>query len=220
MSTEHRCFCELAPLYALNVLDTSDRAWVEAQIAECPDLALELAGYEATVSVLPYAAPPVTVAPDLKARLFERIGREVPVTQPASQLNTAFPGVVNRLLKQGMTELINQDSTSLQSVKWEPHAAPGIRLARLYTDLVSRTITGLLRAEPGARYPVHSHGGVEEIFMLQGDLVIGDKVYISGDYIRTVPGMKHAPETRQGCMFFFRASLDNEFLEETTVMPF
>jgi hypothetical protein len=214
MSTEHRCFCDLAPLYALNVLSDSDRAWVEAQIAEYPDLALELAEFEAAVAALPYAAPPVPIAPDLKDRLFQRIGRATPTAQPAAESTSAFPGVVARLLERGATALINRDATPLQSVKWEPYVVPGIRIARLYTDLTNRMVTGLLQAEAGARYPLHNHGDVEEIFMLQGDLIVGGKVYGSGDYIRTVPGMSHAPETPHGCMFFFRASIDNQFLEE------
>jgi quercetin dioxygenase-like cupin family protein len=214
MTTEHRCFCDLAPLYALNVLSESDRAWVEAQIAECPDLALELAEFEAAVSLLPYTAPPVPLAPDLKDRLFQRIGRATPVTQPAPELTTNLAGVVSRLLQRGATGLINRDATTFQNVKWEPFIVPGIRIARLYVDLTTQMVTGLLQAEPGSRYPLHNHGGVEEIFMLQGDLRVGDRVYGSGDYIRTVPGIAHAPETLHGCMFFFRASLENEFLEE------
>lgn len=217
MSTEHRCFCDLAPLYALNVLSDSDRAWVEAQIAECPDLALELAEFEAAVSVLPYAAPPVPVAPDLKDRLFQRIGRATPAPQTSAETTTAFPGLVARLLERSATTLINRDAIPSQEVKWEPYIVPGIRIARLHTDLVNRMVTGLLQAEPGSRYPLHSHGGVEEIFMLQGDLIVGDRVYGSGDYIRSTPGMVHAPETRHGCMFFFRASMDNAFLEEVAI---
>ncbi len=121
-----------------------------------------------------------------------------------------------RLLERSATALINRE-TPFESVKWEPYIVPGIRIARLYTDLTNRILTGLLQAEAGASYPLHNHGDVEEIFMLQGDLIVGDRVYGSGDYTRTVPGMSHAPETRHGCMFFFRVSIDNQFLEEIPV---
>lgn len=216
MTSEHRCFCDLAPLYALNVLSDSDRAWVEEQITECPDLAQELADFEAAVSLLPYTAPPVPLSPDLKDRLFQQLGRTKPADPPATEHTTTLPGVVSRLLQRSATGLINRNETSFQNVKWEPYVVPGIRIARLYVDLTTRIVTGLLQAEPGSRYPLHSHGNVEEIFMLQGDLRVGDKVYGSGDYIRTVPGMTHAPETLHGCMFFFRASMDNQFLEEVS----
>jgi hypothetical protein len=43
---DHRCFCELAPLYVLDLLDLDERIWVETQVLECPDLAEELASYQ------------------------------------------------------------------------------------------------------------------------------------------------------------------------------
>ncbi len=76
MNAEDRCFCELAPLYALNLLDESDRRWVEEQITDNPELAAELADYQATANVLPYAAPPEPMAATLKDRLLQRLAQE------------------------------------------------------------------------------------------------------------------------------------------------
>jgi anti-sigma factor RsiW len=72
MTDRHRCFCELVPLYALDLLDFEDRLWVEAQIVECPDLAEELAEYQAAVGAIPYTASSVPMSADLKQRLFDR----------------------------------------------------------------------------------------------------------------------------------------------------
>ncbi|MBW4690614.1 MAG: anti-sigma factor [Lyngbya sp. HA4199-MV5] len=76
MNAEDRCFCELAPLYALNLLDDEERRWVEAQVLENPELAAELAEHQATVNALPYATPMVPMAEDLKERLFQRLAAE------------------------------------------------------------------------------------------------------------------------------------------------
>lgn len=214
MESEHRCFCELAPLYALGLLSQGDRAWVEAQIVAEPDLATELAEIEAIVAAMPYGNPQVPMAADLKDRLFQRIGRTLPTTQPAQDSVSAFPGLVARLLERSATSLINRSEVRYQSIKWERYKVPGVTIARLHIDLVKREAVGLFRAEPGLRYPLHHHADVEEIFMLQGDLIMGNKVYGSGDYIRSVPSSIHAPETRGGCMFFFRTSLHDEILEE------
>lgn len=73
MNNDDRCFCELAPLYALDLLDADDRAWVEQQIFASPDLAEELAAIEATVHRLPFTAPLQAIAPTLKDRLFQRL---------------------------------------------------------------------------------------------------------------------------------------------------
>ncbi len=72
---------------------------------------------------------------------------------------------------------------------------------------------GFLRAEPRGHYPLHRHAAMEEIFMIEGDLVIGDEVYYAGDYIRSYSGSSHAPHSNTGCCFFFHTSLDDEYLE-------
>jgi anti-sigma-K factor RskA len=73
MSTENRCFCDLAPLYVLDCLSEADRAWVEAQIAENPELAVEIATLEETVATLAHAAPIAPMEAQLKQRLFQSL---------------------------------------------------------------------------------------------------------------------------------------------------
>jgi quercetin dioxygenase-like cupin family protein len=214
MTTEHRCFCELAPLYALNVLSESDRRWIEDQIAADEDLAMELAELEAVVAKIPYGTSQLTPAPSLKNRLFAKIGQELPPAPSPESTATEFPGLIARLLERGTTALINTGEIRYSEIHWKPHPVLGVTVARFHVDLVKREVVGLLKAEPGMVYPLHKHAGVEELFMLQGDLVIGDRVYGSGDYIRSQPNSSHAPKSHTGCMFFFRTSMDDEFLEE------
>ncbi|MGI0484227.1 cupin domain-containing protein [Pantanalinema rosaneae CENA516] len=90
-------------------------------------------------------------------------------------------------------------------------------MAIVHRDEVKRELAGFLRAEPGVRYPFHRHAAIEEIFMLEGDLVVGDEVYGAGDYIRSHPGSSHAPYTNGGCRFFFHTSIDDEYPELTGV---
>lgn len=201
MNMEHYCFCELAPLYALDLLDESERTWVEQQIEECPDLAEELAGYQSAVSAIPYSLPTVEIAPDVKQQLFERLGLELPIGEPA----VTEPGAI--------TPLPTFSTVRSQELNWRPHVVSGVYLAIVHRDEVKREVVGFLRAEPGVCYPLHRHASVEEIFMLEGDLVIGDEVFGAGDYIRSHPGSTHAPHTTGGCRFFFHTSLDDEYLE-------
>ena len=84
MNAEDRCFCELAPLYALDLLNDDDRRWVEAQAIEYPELAAELAEHQLTVNALPYALPAAPVAADLKERLFQRLAQEPPAAVETS----------------------------------------------------------------------------------------------------------------------------------------
>lgn len=78
MNTETRCFCELAPLYALDLLTEEERVWVEQQAAASPELMAELTELQATVGAISYSAPVVPVPSNLKNRVFERLNQSTP----------------------------------------------------------------------------------------------------------------------------------------------
>lgn len=78
MNTEPRCFCELAPLYVLDLLTEEDRVWVEQQAAASPELMSELTELQSTVGAISYSAPIVSVPPSLKDRMFEQINQTAP----------------------------------------------------------------------------------------------------------------------------------------------
>ena len=46
----------------------------------------------------------------------------------------------------------------------------------------------LVRLGPGVAYPPHSHAGVEELHLLEGELWIEDRKLFPGDYNRAEPG--------------------------------
>jgi quercetin dioxygenase-like cupin family protein len=204
MGNPSLCFCELAPLYALGELSEVERAWVEDQILQEPELALELAEYQNAATALAYSTPDVGLASTLKNRLFEQIG--IPLPEPALSVSPPEPEVDPFWIVPGHT------------ITWKPHRYPGFEIAIFHVNKQSRIVSGLLRAEPGACYPEHLHTGVEEIYMLEGDLRIGTTVYGPGDYIRSSPGSIHAPDSPSGCKFFFHACLDDEYLESLAVV--
>jgi anti-sigma factor ChrR (cupin superfamily) len=202
MAFTNYCFCELAPLYAIGLLNESEREWVEQQIEETPELAEELAQYQAAVTTLPYSLPPVALDNGLKGRLFNRLGltlpqEEAPLAKEHSEKNNPFLTV------------------RFQDIEWQAHSVPGVEISVFYTDTEARRISGILKAAAGMRYPLHRHAEVEEIYMMSGDLIIGDEVYGAGDYIRSHPSSVHAPHTRDGCMFFFNTSMDDEYFEKS-----
>jgi len=203
---DHRCFCELAPLYALDLLDLEERLWVEAQIIDCPDLAEELANYQAAVAVMPYSAPTMPMSADLKDRLFDRIAFPVENQLGVEPIATALPAAA----KPSPPAIVTFRSSDL---KWRPYRAAGIEVALLYLDRANRMSSALLKAAAGVIYPLHQHQGIEEIYMLEGELVIDGQVYRAGDYIRSYPNSIHAPSTSTGCMFLIRGCLDDKYDE-------
>jgi ChrR Cupin-like domain len=200
MNPTHYCFCELAPLYVLDLLNKDERDWVEAQLIETPELAEELVQYQVAATALPYGIEPMEVDPGLKGRLFDRLELDplqdcASVTEPVSPNDDTF------------------SSIRFQDIAWQSHPVPGVEISIFYTDLASRRTSGILKASPGMKYPLHRHGGVEEIYMISGDLTIGNEKYGAGDYIRSHPGSIHNPHSRDGCLFFFNTSMDDKYFE-------
>lgn len=198
MTAAHYCFCDLAPLYALDLLDENERAWVEQQIVDTPELAEELAQYQEAAMALSYSAEPVDLSKDLKGRLFNTLG----LAPPEDVLSSPETAPDNPLR-----------SVRFQDIEWKAHPVPGVEISIFYTDPIARRISGVLKAAPGMEYPPHRHGGVEEIYMISGDLRIGTEIYGAGDYIRSNPGSVHAPRSQNGCMFFFNTSMSDDYSE-------
>jgi hypothetical protein len=210
MTAKDPCFCDLAPLYVLDLLDAEQRQWVEEQAAADPELALELTELQGTTATIAYSATDEVPAADLKSRLFDALGCTPPPQQSLTQQSIAEPALTSAPDDDFRIALETLFVRSQEQV-WRSGKTPGVMVSILHTDPIKREIVGLLKAEPGVHYPHHRHATVEEIFMLEGDLVVAGAVYRQGDYIRSASGSGHGPHTTEGCMFFFRTSMDDEY---------
>jgi quercetin dioxygenase-like cupin family protein len=73
--------------------------------------------------------------------------------------------------------------------------------------------TTMVRMDPAVRYPSHRHTETEELFMLEGDLVVEGKVMRAGDYCRGESGSIHGEVyTETGAVFLVLASGSDEIL--------
>jgi anti-sigma factor ChrR (cupin superfamily) len=207
LSTQQQyCFCELAPLYAMGTLTPTEKQWVEQQVLDCPELAEELAQYQLGVTAIPYGLEPAQLSGDVKNRLFHLLALDVKTSEHQAPV-PAQP------LVEHFLPFSSVRSTELQ---WGPHPCrcPKVQVAFLHADPVARECVGILRAEAGLEYPSHRHGGIEEIYMLSGDLELEGITYHAGDYIRSAAGSTHSPaHSVGGCMFFFRSSMDDEYFD-------
>jgi quercetin dioxygenase-like cupin family protein len=88
---------------------------------------------------------------------------------------------------------------------WTPSPAKGVDRRMLYRvgDEVARA-TSLVRFAPNSKFPLHTHGGGEEILVLEG--VFSDETgdYGAGSYLRNPPGTAHAPSSEPGCVLFVK----------------
>jgi quercetin dioxygenase-like cupin family protein len=154
---------EATAAYALRALPFAELAGAESHLDSCPECRSELDRLRTAVDL--FAAWPADVlAPpqSLHARLAERI-------------NGAD------------AEAILGTSSEWSEPAWEK-VAPGIECKLLATDEDRHRVSMLVRLEPGASYPPHTHVGVEELHLLHGELWIDDRKLVPGDYNYGAPG--------------------------------
>jgi quercetin dioxygenase-like cupin family protein len=96
------------------------------------------------------------------------------------------------------------------SMQWKPLVesgvdTEGISVKPLRTESATgRAQSFMLRFDPGAKYPYHSHPAGEELFVVSGSCVIEGEMLEAGDYLYTPPGSKHSVCTDTGCTLLFQ----------------
>jgi anti-sigma factor ChrR (cupin superfamily) len=159
-----RDYAELVFLYAVQALPPAEVSVVEAHVAACAECRHQLEELRPVADA--FVSWPTDVlrpAPSLRDRLARRIAAE-------TGREPALPA------PRGSAE-----------AEWED-AAPGISCKLLATDTEHDRVSMLVRLAPGAAYPPHQHAGVEELYLLDGELMIDDRKLYPGDYNRAEPG--------------------------------
>jgi anti-sigma factor ChrR (cupin superfamily) len=176
-SREHqRDHLDSLSLYALQALPASEVPLVEAQIAACADCRKDVESLRPVVNAF-VSWPTDLLRPSTS--LWERLARRIAV-ETGQPVLPAPPRPAEP--------------------EWE-QAAPGITCKLLATDTEKGFVSMLVRIAPGAEYPPHTHAGVEELYMLEGELMVDDKKLYAGDYLRSEPGTTdHRVWTETGCM--------------------
>jgi hypothetical protein len=167
MSGLHKNRCnhsEATCAYAAQGLAPSDVAAAEAHIASCSDCQLEVESLRPVLNhFVSWPTDVLRPTTSLQARLALRIAEE-----------TGQPPVL---------PLARQWSEP----DWE-QVAPGIECKLLATDTERQRVSMLVRLAPGASYPPHTHAGVEELHLLDGELWIDERKLFPGDYNYGAPG--------------------------------
>lgn len=88
---------------------------------------------------------------------------------------------------------------------WIASPATGVERRMLFRigDEVARA-TSIVRYAPGSAFPRHTHGGGEEILVLDGVFQDEHGDYPAGSYFRNPPGTSHVPASAAGCTIFVR----------------
>jgi anti-sigma factor ChrR (cupin superfamily) len=100
--------------------------------------------------------------------------------------------------------------TPSRTFPWKD-VAPGISCKLLATDEASERVSMLVRLAPGVEYPPHRHSGIEELYLLSGELFIDEKKLYPGDYNIAQPGTADARVwSETGCTCVLMTSLEDE----------
>ncbi len=111
------------------------------------------------------------------------------VNGPMDQLPPPTPARWGRLVQRivgerGSATFMPEPAASPD---WQ-EAGPGISYMLLARDHERERVSMLVRLAPGAVYPPHTHAGLEELHLLDGELWIDDKKVHPGDYHRADAG--------------------------------
>ena len=176
-------------LYALHSLPATDVPRVAAQIAGCADCQQELATLQPVVDAF-VEWPTDVLRPS--AALWDRLA------QRAGLKGTGHRGAAV--------------PSPWANPEWKD-VAPGISCQLLATDEARHRVTMLVRLAPRTDYPRHRHGGVEELYMLAGELIVDDQTYHPGEYRRAEAGtVDHRVWSETGCTCVLSTSYRDELL--------
>jgi anti-sigma factor ChrR (cupin superfamily) len=155
---------ELVCAYALQALPSGHVPAVEAHIASCPQCRREVE----------------TLRPVIDAF----VSWPTDVLRPAASLQERL---ARRISEEAGGAPVSPATRQWSEPEWE-EVAPGISCKLLATDTERHRVSMLVRLAPGADYPPHTHAGVEELHLFDGELWIDDRKLYPGDYNRAEPG--------------------------------
>jgi quercetin dioxygenase-like cupin family protein len=155
---------EDVPLYAVRALPPTDAQIMEDHIASCE--VCRQRWTELGPIIESFCAWPVDIARP-SALLWDQLLARIATVEDAQ----VAKALTNKWIEP----------------EWE-EVASGISCKLLSNDAQADRVSMLVRLAPGVEYPPHSHAGLEELFLLQGELWIGNKKLYPGDYNRAEPG--------------------------------
>ena len=165
---------DLATGLVLGTLDSESRAAAEESRAADPAFDALVESWDARLSPLALVAEE-----PMPAGLYDRI---------AARLDGAGQ------------ELPGTFTSRAASAAWE-QKLPGLEMRLLHRDKAKRRQTLLVRMAAGATYPQHGHDGQdEEIYIIDGDLTIGELTLTAGDFHLARASRVHPMHlSRTGC---------------------
>jgi anti-sigma factor ChrR (cupin superfamily) len=182
---------EQASLYVLGALTGAEQDAFGVELRASAELSEFVSTLQQTTGLLAMSAPFVRPPRELK----DKILRGIETT--ASQVNppaTRHPGVAVASLA-GLRFLSADDTVGWKQL---PVAGAWIKLLSIERERGYAVLLGKL--EPGVRYPAHMNVSPEDLYVLTGDLHVGDRTLRAGDFHHAEAGSSHGENySVEGC---------------------
>ncbi len=86
------------------------------------------------------------------------------------------------------------------NLPWQDSGTKGFWIKAFFDDPSSSQRTWLMKVDPGAFAPLHTHVGREQIYVLEGEFYDQEKIYSAGEYLIRAPGTAHTAGSEDGAL--------------------
>lgn len=190
----------LTSAYAAARLSPALALLVETQASLSPEVALDIAAADAAGGVFLERDAPEALSPDALERVFARIAGLEPEPR-----ELRFEGPFEDELASLPEPLRAHAARALARHSWK-FASPGIRSLQL--DIAGAAKAEILRIEPGAAAPEHTHDGEEYTLVLTGAFHDSRGIYRPGDISFADANVTHRPTGEPGPVCYSLAVTD------------
>jgi quercetin dioxygenase-like cupin family protein len=194
---------ESASLYALGALPPEERRAFEELLRSNSEVRELVQSLQRAADLMALGGPSYSPPPQLKEKLIRRIQGSVAdshVRQTEKSPTQKRPG----FHFHGAGDPAGWKKLPLEGA-W-------IKLLSLEADQRYAVVMG--RLGPGVRYPAHKHFGAEELYILSGDLHVGDRSLGPGDFHHSDAGTAHDVNySVEGCTLLAVLPVDHELVK-------
>ncbi|MCC7373109.1 MAG: cupin domain-containing protein [Verrucomicrobiales bacterium] len=173
---------QMTALHALGALDGLDVERLRHRLSEDPSAAEELTRFLDVAGVLTGLVKPVQPSASVRAKVMDRIRKTPQVRDSAAAAVDVKAG--EPPVPEGL-HFLRADQP------WLPAPLPGSRFKLISSGEHQSYIMLMIELAPGAGYPEHDHFGVEDMYILTGDLLSEGRLLGPGDSLHAEPGSHH-----------------------------
>jgi anti-sigma factor ChrR (cupin superfamily) len=202
MTTEQQQ--EQASLYVLGALSAEEQRGFEAELRASAELRELVRALQRTAGLLATAGPQTALPPALKQKVLARIEGKDRETSKVKSSGAPPIASLPGFLFHGAAD----------PKGWKELPLRGAWIKMLALDRDRRYAVLLGKLEAGVRYPAHEHLGSEQIYLLTGDLHIGDRTLRSGDFHHADAGTAHGVNySVEGCTLLAVLPAEHELVQ-------